>query len=211
VSEKITEEQVRASEIFTDEELKTERWKPVTVKGYEDYYMVSSLGRVKSLDRLVNYKDGSPRHWKETILKPRINTRDYKQVSLSKEGIIKHRVIHRLVALAFIPNPENKPEVNHLGEEYLTKLNNRVENLAWATSKENSQHASRTGKFGDRKGENHNQSKLTEQQVLQIREEYPKLSYIRLKQDRYKVLANKYNCTINNVRAIVFRQNWKHI
>ena len=92
-----------------------EIWKDI--EGYEGLYQVSNKGRVKSL-----YK-GS-----ERILKPHDNGRGYLRVHLTKENTSKNIRVHRLVALAFIPNPNNLPEINHRDEN---KKNNCVENLEW--------------------------------------------------------------------------------
>ena len=96
--------------IWRDETL-VESWLPI--QGYEEY-QVSDFGRVK--------RGGK-------ILKPWRGNR-YLQVALSNNGAVKNKLIHRLVALAFLPNPENKPTVNHLNE---IKHDNRLENLEWET------------------------------------------------------------------------------
>lgn len=87
------------------------------IEGYEGLYQVSNLGRVKSL----KFKD-------ERILKCGNNGRGYLFVGLSKHNKVKHHYIHRLVAKAFIPNPDNLPEVNHRDED---KTNNNINNLEW--------------------------------------------------------------------------------
>ena len=97
-----------------------EVWKDVV--GYEGLYMVSNLGRVKSL-----------RGNKERILKGYYH-RGYRRVDLYKNGVMKHWRIHRLVAQAFIDNPNNYPVVNHRDED---KSNNRVDNLEWCTHEYN--------------------------------------------------------------------------
>ena len=101
-----------------------EIWKDI--KGYEGKYKVSNLGNVKSL----NYN----RTCKERILKYGINTDGYLFVGLSKNGIHKNFLIHRLTAQAFIENPDNLPQVNHIDED---KSNNCVENLEWCTAEYN--------------------------------------------------------------------------
>ena len=115
--------------------MENEIWKPV--KNYEGYYEVSSYGRVKSLDRIINYSDGVKHLHKGRILKPYKDAREnkgYLRVELKKDGIFKKFAIHRLVAQAFIQNPSNLPEVNHKDE---VKTNNRVSNLEWCDGKYN--------------------------------------------------------------------------
>lgn len=110
-------------------------WKPIN--NYSEYYEISSDGRVKSKDRIIFDKNGIRiRLNKSKEIKPRIGT--YKMVGLNKNRIQSHFLIHRLVALHFIPNPYNKPQVNHIDGD---KLNNKIQNLEWVTIKENIQHA----------------------------------------------------------------------
>ena len=101
-----------------------EIWKDI--EGYEGLYKISNLGRVKSL----NYNNTG----KERILKLGGNRGNYPQVELGKNGERRTCLVHRLVAEAFIPNPDNKPCVDHINT---IKTDNRVENLRWVTRKEN--------------------------------------------------------------------------
>ena len=129
------------------------------IKGYTDY-LVTSHGRVISLrDNHGKYR------LKELKL---IITRGYLYVNLHKNGKIFFKTVHRLVAQAFIPNPENKPQVNHIDED---KTNNHVSNLEWMTARENVNHGTRNERAskilsdGRLKGENHHMygKKLSEE------------------------------------------------
>ena len=109
-----------------------EEWKDI--KGYEGQYQVSNLGRVKSLDRMLTYKTkyGVYQHMQYgKVLTPCFDTRGYPYVRLfDLNGKTKSVTIHRLVGLAFIPNPDNLPCLNHKDE---IKTNNSVDNLEWCT------------------------------------------------------------------------------
>ena len=111
-----------------------EVWKDVV--GYEGLYQVSDRGNVRSVAR----KDSIGRKCGGRILKPKPNTNDYIRVGLCKNGIRKNKRVHRLVAEAFIPNPEKLPQVNHKDEN---PSNNELSNLEWCTSEYNSNHGTR--------------------------------------------------------------------
>lgn len=106
-----------------------EIWKDI--KGYENEYLVSNLGRIKSI------KNG-----KNLIMKLDTEKKGYLSVKLYKNGKRKSYKVHRLVAIAFIENPYNKPEVNHIDA---IRSNNNVNNLEWVTSKENIEHQVKIG------------------------------------------------------------------
>lgn len=108
-----------------------EKWK--SIQGYEGQYDVSNLGKVKSVRRKALNGNGYQKK-KDRLLKPHINKGGYATVALCKDGKPKVFLVHRLVAIAFIPNPEGKPIVDHIDTN---PLNNAVDNLRWCTQKEN--------------------------------------------------------------------------
>ena len=112
-----------------------EIWKDV--KGYEGLYMVSDLGRVKSVERYVKGRYSNTQRVKEKIKTQSVKDNGYLIVSLYKNNKSSQKYVHRLVAEAFIPNPDNLPEVNHKDGN---KQNNCINNLEWCTSKENNWH-----------------------------------------------------------------------
>ena len=169
-----------------------EIWKPIV--GLEGIYEISSLGRVKSLSRLYNTGNKLAQRIKEeNILKPKASKVGYLVVTLSM-GTRKDRKtvkVHRLIANAFIPNPKNKPQVNHIDGN---KINNSISNLEWSTAKENVHHAIGMG-LRSSVGSNNVKAKYKESDVLEIRrlfasgvknkdihKLYPKLSYESLAQ-----------------------------
>lgn len=105
-----------------------EIWKAVL--GYEGLYEVSDIGRVRSVGRLVNGREGQMLTVKERVLKPDVNQLGYRRVTLSKDGKAKRFAVHRLVALAFIPNPDGLPCISHEDDD---PTNNSVGNLRWCT------------------------------------------------------------------------------
>lgn len=113
------------------------------IKGYEGHYEVSSFGDVRSMDRVVKRSGptGDTRR-RSQIRKANVTPKGYLRIALIRDGVQHNYMVHRLVAEAFLPNPEAKPEVNH---ENGCKSDNRVGNLEWATSSENQIHAYDTG------------------------------------------------------------------
>lgn len=109
-----------------------EIWKDI--KDFEGLYQVSNMGRVKSLARVILRNNGKKQTFKEKIIKQATNKQGYYQISLWKNGIEKRYLLHRLIAEHFIPNPENKPCIDHINTD---PTDNRIENLRWCTYKEN--------------------------------------------------------------------------
>ncbi len=120
----------------------TEIWKDID--GYEGIYQVSNLGNVKSLERIIHrisrWGTPSPFIVREKLIKP-VNRNGYLYYNLSKNGVCTRMSAHRLVAKAFIPNPDNLPQINHKDE---TTDNNCVDNLEWCDAKYNINYGNRT-------------------------------------------------------------------
>lgn len=121
-----------------------EVWKDI--KGYEDLYQVSNFGRVKSLRRSV-VLGKNIRQVKEKVIKPFITNKGYYQIILSKNGKTSHKLVHRLVAMAFIPNPNKYLIINHKDEN---PLNNHADNLEWCGYSYNNNYGNRNKIVSDK-------------------------------------------------------------
>ena len=170
------------------------------IKGYENYYSVSNTGRIlsKRKNKCLAFGD---------------NGKGYLFVNLYSEKSIKRFYIHRLVAMTFLDNNENKTQVNH---KDCDKSNNNVNNLEWNTAYENINHAVKNKRFYTsdyqkeqtskaNRGVNNHLTKLKESQVIEIK--------IYLTENKYtqKQIAEKYGITRSNVGAIKRNKTWKHI
>jgi hypothetical protein len=180
-----------------------EIWRNVI--GLEKYYRVSSLGRISSLCKSVRGK-AYPRTV-EKILKQYLDkTSGYYAYCFSQfgEGKDIRYTIHRLVAIHFIPNPENKPEVNHIGKDangVVTKLDNRACSLEWVTRPENIQHGFMNGLIKTLKGEEAYNSTLTNEQVL----------YIFNHKGSPRQLSRDLNMPYSKIASIRNGTSWNHI
>lgn len=171
------------------EDLPGEEWRDIV--DYEGLYQVSSKRRVKSFH-----------HSKVKILRQGFNPSGYSTVSLHKNGKPKTRLVHRLVAQAFIPNPENKPEVDH-------KDNNRgnanVENLQWVTSSENTQAAVQRGTV--KSGTESFHAKLTADEVRYIRRVYKPYD----RKYGIRALARKFKLSLSAIADVIHYRTYKNV
>ena len=162
------------------------------IKGYPDY-TITNIGVIIS-----------NKEWRGTSSRERTQfetEQGYLQVGLYNNNEEKKYLVHRLVAETFLPNPDNKPEVNHKNGN---KRDNRVCNLEWTTAQENTKHAFDTGLI-DRKGEKNGQSKLTDQKVLEIRNRH------KTEGLDYSQLAKEYNVSPSLIGQIVRGNCWTHL
>jgi hypothetical protein len=168
-----------------------EYWKDL--KGYEGIYKININGDIKSLIR--NSTGTNTR--KETFLKPFISKNGYKRVALSKNSKTIKYLLHRLIAIHFIENPNNLKVINHKDGD---KLNNELSNLEWCTHSYNSKHGFESN------GRKIHLRKLKESEVLEIRDKL--LNY---KRGMVKQLAHEYNVTIWIISLIKNNKTYKNI
>lgn len=178
-----------------------------SIPGYPKYE-ASNFGRIRSIRRTLIVNDPLYNRVYETtrdecIIKPYPNWRGYLRVDLRSTDRKFGRVeaVHRLVAMAFIPNPNNYPQVNHLSG---IKTDNTVNNLEWCTNLHNRRHAQKLGLFGDMRGQNSPARKLDETQVRTIR---------RCLQDGmcYQDLATYFKVGKSAIKDIKHKRTWAYL
>lgn len=172
-----------------------EVWVPIMM--YEDLYEISNLGGVRSKDRTHDLQNRHPRPYKRQLkgkIKATSKSGPYEQVSLYCGGKCKGYLVHRLVAMHFVNNPDNLPEVNHKDED---KRNNRWDNLEWVTSSQNSLHS-----VHKTTGSKCGTSKLTEAQVLDIAE------LLRITTLTQTEIAKMYGVSNHAIYRIKAGDNW---
>jgi hypothetical protein len=172
-------------------------WKKIP--GYS-LYEVSKYGEIKTF----NWKNKGI----EKIMKPALDACGYLRTVLKRDfdGKLCTVKVHRMVALSFLENPENKPMVNHKNG---IRNDNRVSNLEWCTNSENIKHSFTIG-LSSNKGSKNPSATLTEEQAQEILDNY-EFGKKSKKGITKKQLAEKYNTTINVISFLVQRRTWKHL
>lgn len=175
-------------------ESQVELWMPI--EGYPRYD-VSNFGRVRGC-RIKHNRKGEVIHTTPFIMRPQISVK-HAGVTLSRDGRGRRVYVHRLVAKAFLPNPENLPEVNHITAY---PADNRVDGLEWASHLGNHQHAKNNGLHAQ--GGRNGMATLTEAQVLDIRRRCAR-------GERRDEIAKEFRLSVSYVSQINTRHAWSHI
>ena len=178
--------------------------KPDFIKVLEWEYVISTFTPIKGFPGYYINRDGVIYGSRYKIpLKYTVNSHGYHTVGLHINGKSHTQMVHRLIAKEFIPNPENKPHIDHIDGN---KINNSLDNLRWVFPQENTDNAKRLGRISF--GSAFSVSKLTEDQVIEIRKNYRRFSKQR---SNVRMLAKKYNVTVDTIRNVVRRKFWKHV
>ena len=164
-------------------------WKDVV--GFEEYFQVNETGEVysKRSNKILVQSTHKKSGYK--VLSSRIGGRRGKAICLK---------VHRMVAEAFIENPDNKPFVNHIDG---IKVNNDISNLEWVTAKENMKHAADNDLLYNPRGEEHITSKLTDDMVREIR--------IKKSTSTFKELADMYGVSPSAIKNVIYKKGWTHV
>lgn len=178
----------------------------VDIRGYEGYYQVSNYGNVRSLDRVIVEKTGKTQTLKGRVLKQRINCSGYSEVGLRRNGNRATLAIHKLVAQAFISNPNNKPTVNHLNG---IKTDNNISNLEWATYSENLSHAYKAGLrtpvLIKDVGQKNYKRKLKPEQVVEIKR------LLAAGNLTHREIATQFSVATSTITEINIGRRWKYV
>lgn len=167
----------------------------IKIDGYDRYY-ISNFGRVKALP--IKTKFGNTyKKYPERFVKSWQNKKGYHYVTLSEYGIKSNHILHRLVALAFVENPKNYPQVNHLSAD---KNNNRFDNLEWCSAEQNLKHARDLG-LNNSIGSNNKLAKFSKEQIILIRKSALSTTDI----------ANFFRCSIAIISRIRNYKSYKDV
>jgi hypothetical protein len=173
----------------------------IDIIGYETLYQISNYGRVKALSKTLKNGVGYAVR-KEKIIKPAKKDNDYLFVGLTNGKNVKRFYIHRLVAIHFLPNPENKPDVNHIESN---KEDNRFFMLEWCTKSENISHSYKHGVHRANFGTKNSKAKLNDEKVLSIKERYGRDG------NTIRSLAIEFGVHHSIIDGIIKGKRWPHV
>lgn len=169
-------------------------WKPLL--NYENSYEISNFGEISGIDRISGKRRGTI---KGKLLKQNTNHKGYLEVRLYKNNKSVSKTAHRLVALNFIPNPLNLPQINHIDGN---KANNKAENLEWANNSQNQLHAYKTGLQPSRAGENNSNASITDVEVTNYKLLYNSgMSVVEI--------SKNTDIPLSKIRHIIYGTSWK--
>lgn len=175
-----------------------ERWSEI--KGYEGLYNISDFGRIKALEKIIVYSNGKIYHYDEKHLKLNYSN-GYRSISLVKNKEKITHMAHILVGQHFIPNPDNKPFMNHLDGD---RSNNYYLNLEWSTNSENQLHSYHVLGRKAVKGEINGISKLKEVDIPLIRQ-------LRIEGKTISEIAGLFSVSYEAIRKVIIGKNWSWI
>jgi hypothetical protein len=176
-----------------------EIWRPIA--GYERAYEVSNFGNVRSINKFVKGRAGSSRLIKERVLKSKPCGKGYRSVNLSVENAVSTKLVHGLVAKAFIGDRPLNHEINHIDGN---KTNNHAKNLVYCTPSENMQHAVKTGLTNPVRGEKAVNAKLKEADIANIRNRVAA-------GESQLALSKEYGVHNTTIRNIYLNSSWSHV
>ena len=181
---------LRGNSVYNQEE-----WKDVI--GFEGHYQISPMGNVRSIARTIKGGRGEIR-LSGGIMRPTNNGNGYLIARFRMSGVQINKYVHRLVALHYVPNPDNKPNVNHLD---CNRMNNEATNLEWCTQQENVAYCKKLNRLHPPKGEKQRSAKLKETDIPKIRERL-------LKGETYRNIAKDYPVDERQIGFIARGQHW---
>lgn len=173
------------------------KWIPVP--GYVGIYEISEQGNLRSVDRSVHCSSGEIRKYRGKTLTITMDKKGYATVSLNYMNERKLFFVHRLLAMAFIPNPNGKPHINHKDGNC---RNNSLDNLEWCTHRENMEHAA--ANLLTSVGSKHGMSILDESDIPEIRSRYEK-------GEKPSSIASSFGVSKGAIGHIVKRTSWRHV
>lgn len=188
---------------YNEPSLDGELWAPFPE--YEDLYEVSNMGRVRTVlhkfEDLKRSKKVMRLFWGHIIKKPNSDKDGYQSIMVSRNGERSYRKVHRMVAIAFLDNPNNLPDVNHING---VKHDNRLSNIEWVSHRDNILHCY-SHRLHSGIGEAHCWNKLKTEQVLRIREMWEQKEASRME------ISKRFGVSEGCVSNIIYRKTWKHL